>query len=112
METHELLMAILGGGASAALVSGFVQMVIWKLNRKATKEDSEDKSDKHIKTALKLLMHDRIKYLGKCYISEKSIDAEDLRDLMAMHKCYHDDLYGNGFLDSVMAQVKTLPIRK
>jgi hypothetical protein len=27
-----------------------------------------------------------------------------------MHNVYHDNLNGNGFLDSIMAQVKNLPI--
>ena len=112
MTTHELVAVILGGGVTAAAVSGVVQILLWRMNRKASKEDTTDKTDKHVKTALKLLMHDRIKYLGKCYISEKSIDSEDLRDLMEMHRCYHDDLNGNGFLDNVMVQVKALPIRK
>lgn len=108
----ELVIAILGGGAAAAVVSGAIQIMIWKLNRKAELEDKSKNEDKYIKNALKILMQDRIKYLGKCYISEGSIDAEDLRDLMEMHKCYHDDLHGNGFLDNVMDQVKQLLINK
>ena len=109
---NELLLGLLGGGFTAAIVSGVIQIIIWKLNRKAAKEDKTVEKDAHVKTALKLLMYDRIKYLGKCYITGGFIDAEDLRDLMAMHACYHDDLDGNGFLDSVMKQVKNLPIHK
>lgn len=112
MNVSELVIGLLGGGASAAIVSGIIQLVIWKMNRKAAKEDKSEEKDKHVKTALKLLMHDRIKYLGKRYIADGFIDAEDLRDLMAMHACYHDDLDGNGFLDSVMEQVRHLPIHK
>lgn len=108
----ELVIAILGGGAAAAVVSGIIQIVIWKMNRKAAKEDKNDHNNQCVRTALKLLMHDRIKYLGKRYIADGFIDAEDLRDLMAMHACYHDDLDGNGFLDSVMKQVENLPIHK
>lgn len=109
---NELVVAILGGGAVAAVVSGAIQIMIWKMNRKAAKEDKNETKDDHTKTALKLLMYDRIKYLGKCYIADGFIDAEDLRDIMAMHACYHDDLGGNGFLDSVMKQVKNLPMHK
>lgn len=109
---NELLLGLLGGGFTAAVVSGVIQIIIWRLNRKAVKEDKCEEKDAHVKTALKLLMYDRIKYLGKCYIVDGFIDAEDLRDLMTMHACYHDDLDGNGFLDSVMKQVKHLPMHK
>lgn len=109
---NELLAIALGGGMAAAIVSGIIQIVMWKLQRKAELEDKSKKNDDYVKTALKILMQDRIKYLGKRYIINGSIDAEDLRDLMEMHKCYHDDLDGNGFLDNVMAQVKKLPIHK
>ena len=43
----ELLTVILGGGISAAVVSGFVQIVIWRMNRKASQEDK--KNDKGAK---------------------------------------------------------------
>ena len=35
---------------------------------------------------------------------------EYLEDLLDMHKLYHDELGGNGFLDSVIDQVRHLPI--
>lgn len=108
----ELVIAILGGSGAATVVSGIIQIIIWKMNRKAAKEDKNETKDDHVKTALKLLMYDRIKYLGKCYVVDGFIDAEDLRDIMAMHACYHNDLNGNGFLDSVMKQVKNLPMHK
>ena len=108
MNTQDLLMVILGGGFTAALVSGVFQVIILKLNRRNAKDDK----DAHITRALRMILHDRIKYLGKRYIREGYVDAEDLRDLIAMHQCYHDDLKGNGFLDTIMLQVKELPIKK
>lgn len=110
--SNELLTVILGGGISAAIVSGFVQIVIWKMNRKAAKEDKQSDKDDHVKKALCVLLYDRIKYLGRCYIDDGFIMADDLEDLLKMHQIYHDDLDGNGFLDSVMKQVISLPIRK
>jgi len=110
--SNEIWVVALGGGFTAAVVSGLIQIVMWKLNRKAALDDKAKCKDDYVKTALKILMQDRIKYLGKKYISDGAIDAEDLRDLMEMHKCYHDDLSGNGFLDNVMHQVKRLPIHK
>lgn len=112
MALEELLAIALGGGFSAALVSGIIQLALWKLNRKAAKEDKETAGEKHIKKAVCVILYDRVKYLGRRHIQEGFITADDLEDIMAMHKCYHDDLDGNGFLDSLMGQVKALPIRK
>lgn len=106
----EIAIAIISGGAAAAIVSGVIQIILWKMNRKATKEDSETKGEKATKNALRVLLYDRIKYLAKSYITKGSISVEDLEDLMNMHKIYHDDLDGNGFLDSLMGQVKSLPV--
>ena len=111
MEVSELLAIALGGGFSAALVSGIIQLALWRLNRKATKEDAETKGEKDIKAAVRVLLYDRIKHLGRNYIVKGCVSAEDLEDLMSMHKIYHDELDGNGFLDNVMVQVKKLPIR-
>lgn len=107
----EILIPLISGGVVAAFVSGAVQIVLWKLTRGATKEDAREKTDTEIKNALRILLYDRIKHLGRRHIAEKSICAEDLEDLMAMHKIYHDDLDGNGFLDDVMLQVRRLNIR-
>ena len=34
-----------------------------------------------------------------------------MEDLIQMHKIYHDDLEGNGYLDKVMADVQKLKIK-
>lgn len=102
----ELWTAVLTGGVAAALVSGLFSIVLWKMNRKAAKEDKTDDT----KVALRILLYDRIKHLGKAYIEQGHITSEDLEDIITMHRVYHDNLNGNGFLDSIMAQVKNLPI--
>jgi hypothetical protein len=101
----ELFTALLGG-VSAAIVAGVVQIIIWKLTRKATQTDAHDQ----IKNALKILLYDRLKYLSKRSIEKGRIAIDDLEDLIAMHKIYHDDLSGNGLIDKLMEQVKGLPI--
>ena len=111
MNTQELLMVVLGGGFTAALVSGIFQIIILKANRRAANEDKRDNKDAHITKALGIILHDRIKYLGKRHIKNGYIESEDLRDLIEMHMCYHTDLERNGFLDTLMQQVKELPIK-
>ncbi len=112
MSAGELITIIVGGGTVAALISGVVQIVLWKLNRKAKKQDDESDVTKHIKNALCVILYDRIKYLGRHHIGAKFISVEDLEDLTKMHTSYKDDLNGNGFLDNLMAQVRALPIHK
>ena len=111
MPLWEILVIILGSGATAASVTGLLQIMLWKLNRRAAVEDRADGSHKHMECALKAILHDRIKWLGKAHITQGDISTEDLRDLIDMHVCYHE-LKGNGLLDNVMKQVKMLPIRK
>ena len=125
----ELLKAFLGGAGGAALVAGLFALLQWRLNRKATKEDKAadrkvadckargediarvEKRVDALYVANRIQMYDRIKHLGKSYIRQEEISAEDLKDLIDMHKCYHDDLGGNGFLDEIMEQVRHLPIK-
>lgn len=126
-----LLLAILGGAAGAALVSGVFGVIMWKLNRKAAKEDRADERStincaargqeiEKLQTTVDVLiladrtiLYDRIKHLGKSYIAQGYVILEDLEDLDRMHKVYHDPdkLNGNGFLDDLMKAVKSLPKR-
>ena len=129
MTPVELLLAILGSSCGAAAVAGIFGVIQWGLNRKATKEDkAADRSvasckargeeiqrvEKRVDSlyvANRIQLYDRIKHLGKAYIRQGEISPEDLKDLIDMHRCYHDDLGGNGFLDEVMEQVRHLPIK-
>ena len=62
--------------------------------------------------AQKLILLDRILYLGKCYIKEGEISFDDRRRLHEMHDCYHTGLGGNGDADLVMDAVDALPLKK
>lgn len=66
---------------------------------------------KGIQEASRLLMKDRLRFLCVHYIQQGWIYEDELEDLVAMHACYHDDLKGNGFLDSQMERVKNLELR-
>lgn len=101
-----ILIAIISGGVASAIVGGLFSVILWRLNRKAAKEDKGD----DITCGLRMLLYDRIKHLGKSYLTRGEIHSEELEDLIAMHKVYHDKLGGNGFLDNLMRQVERLPI--
>lgn len=111
MSTYQLLSIILGCGLITALVTGLKDLLMWRLKRKATKEDAEDDVNETLKKAIRLIMQDRIKYLGTKYLNDGHISIEDLRDIVAMHDFYHDELRGNGLLDYIMSDVKKLPKR-
>ncbi len=111
MTAIEILSIIFGGGAAAALFNRIGDIVILKINSKAKKEDDETEHEKRTKKALRVILYDRVKHLCRRHIDEGYITADDLEDLIGMHQCYHDDLDGNGFLDSMMAQAKALPVR-
>lgn len=124
----DFLIAILGGSVGAAVVAGLFSLIKWRLDRKATLEDrassqgaancaTRGENLKMIETrvdglyaAMRLQMYNDIKARGKVCIAHKSITSEELEDLTNMHKCYHDALGGNGFLDTLMKQVRHLPI--
>ena len=118
MQVWELIIA----SGIVGLIFGFVQQItMWKLNRKASKEDKaafnieerikalEDKVT-GLSIGQKSILHDRIKWLGMGYIAAHCIDIDDRRDLIEMHKAYHAN-GGNGNLDMLMEEVEKLPLK-
>jgi hypothetical protein len=102
---------LLGGTAVAALINQIGETIRQKSKRKADAEISENKDIAALKTALKWVMYDRIRYLGQVYIGAKEIDFDDRRILNEMHHCYHNGLGGNGDLDTLMKEVNALPLK-
>ena len=97
--TETILIAIISSGALSALISGCFTL----LSQRKRKDDG-------ISAGVRQLLYDRIKYLCKEHISRKYIASNDLEDLLRMHKIYHDDLAGNGFLDDLIHEVRRLEI--
>lgn len=94
-----IILAVIGSSAFSAFVSGIFMLVN---NRK--------KNQNGVAVGVRQLLYDRIKEKGKTYISKGEITNEELEDLIAMHKIYHNDLNGNGYLDQLMAEVKKLKL--
>ena len=131
-----VLLAVAGGAAGAAVINGINERWKFKANRKAVKEDraeaKADKTDELSKTladlqgqlkvlktsdtaqaeALRLILLDRVLYLGRGYIKAGEISYDDHRRFHAMHNCYHSGLGGNGDADLVVAAVDELPLKK
>ena len=125
----EGLIGLLGSAFGAAIVAGFFGILQWRLNRKAQKEDRAadskaancaargaeirvlEKKVNALMVADRTILYDRIKHLAKSYIKRSWISVEEYEDLKRMHQVYHDDLEGNGFLDSIMGEVNKLEKR-
>lgn len=125
----QFLANLLGGAFGAALVAGVFGLIQGRLNRKDQKEDraitrdaascaargEEIKALQQTVNALivadRTILYDRIKHLAKAYIKRGWISVEEYEDLKRMHKVYHDDLNGNGFLDSIMEEVDKIEKR-
>jgi hypothetical protein len=95
----EIIIAILSSGALSAAISGIFAYAVAKR-----------KKDDAVTAGVRQLLYDRIKYLCKEHISRGFIASNDLEDLRRMHKIYHDELNGNGFLDDLMNTVSRLKI--
>lgn len=122
----EILLELLKSAFGAGIVAGLFGIWQWRLNRKAQKEDKAaetavfscaargreieqlQETVNHLIVADRTLLYDRIKHLAKTYIKREYITVEEYEDLERMHKVYHDDLNGNGFLDDIMKEVKKL----
>lgn len=97
-----IVVAIISSGALSTLISGLFNL--WQMRKK--KQDG-------VREGIKILLYDRIKHLGKDYIERGYVTSDELEDLTTMHEIYHDPdgLNGNGFLDAIMKNVKSLPIK-
>lgn len=96
---ESILIAVIGSSALSAVISGIFALI----NNRKKRQDGVSKG-------VRQLLYDRIKYLCKEHIARGYIASNDLEDLSRMHKIYHDDLEGNGFLDDLMHEVRHLKI--
>lgn len=113
---------LLTGVTGAAIVKLLDNLLQWRLDRKAKREDTKQKdteqwredTDRKINALVdgqKSILLDRIQYLGRAYLWEGEIDFNDRRRLHMMHTSYHN-LNGNGDLDTLMSDVDDLPLKE
>lgn len=95
-----IILAIVTSSALSALISGCFTMAA-----------ARKKTESGISAGVRMLLYDRVKHLGEKYRADGEISGDKLEDLIRMHKIYHDELNGNGYLDSVMEAVRALPIK-
>ncbi|MBR2679315.1 MAG: hypothetical protein IKE23_00875 [Exiguobacterium sp.] len=98
---EEILIAVVSSSAFSAVVTAIITAIT-----------ARNKQSDSISAGVRILLYDRIKHLAKGYIHRGWITLEELEDLHSMHKIYHEDLDGNGFLDALMANAQALPIKE
>lgn len=94
----EIILAILGSSALAAVISGIFGLLV-----------SRQHKENGVAAGVRILLYERIKFLGTHYVEKGYVSNDDYEDLLKMHRVYHSPLKGNGFLDDIMEQVKKLP---
>lgn len=130
----ELLGYLLTGATAAAVIKLIDNLLQWHLNRKAKKDDKaeaeaeakkkksekeEEEWKKHtdemiadLTVGVRVILMDRIRYLGQKYIADEEVDFDDRHLLHEMHSVYHNTLGGNGDLDILMEEVNDLPLKR
>lgn len=124
MEFVKYVIGTLCGGGLLTFILALLQRSWAKKDKREAKEENnaeaalkrvEDKLDKVVEAqtivsdAQKVIMVERIRYLGLCYIGQKRIDIFDKEQIKKMHKSYKA-LGGNGDLDTVMDEIEKLPV--
>lgn len=100
-----IIVAIIG----AIFGSGVSSIVIVLLQRKWAKQDKHDERVDALVEANKVLMIDKVRWLGKKYIADGEIHLEDKENLKEMYTAYKR-LGGNGHLDTVMYEIDHLKV--
>lgn len=102
---ESIIIALIG----ALTGSGVSSIIVVLLQRKWANQDQHSEKWYALVDANKVLMIDKVRYLGKKYIAEGAIHLEDKETLMDMYKAYKR-LGGNGHLDTVMEEVNNLKV--
>lgn len=107
----EIIIAVLSGSALSALITQVGNYISERRKRKDSKEDTEDTKDAAVRQGMKLLLADKLQYLGLKYIKEGEITFSNRKMLNEMHSVYHNGLDGNGDFDELMKEWNELPIK-
>jgi hypothetical protein len=85
--------------------TGFWTFLTFLIQRKDKKDNPQAKM-------LKGLGHDRICYLGSCYIKQGAITKDDYENLHDYLYLPYRELGGNGTAEKIMKEVDKLPLVK
>lgn len=92
--------AILGSSVVATFISGLFTLTMKLMEKKGSQSK-----------LLNSITRDRIKQICRKKIMDGYITFDEMEDLVAMHKAYHEN-GGNGYCDDLMERVKRLPLKE
>lgn len=98
-----LILAVVGS-------SGVASIVVACLQRHWSKKDKGDARIDALVEAQQVMMIDRVRYLGRCYIKDGFVSIQDKENLNSMYSAYKA-LGGNGHLETVMSEVDRLEVK-
>ena len=101
----EFLQTLLSGSVGA----GIMAIIVAALQRRWKKKDDKDDAIKALVNAQKVMMVDRVRYLGAKAVERGEITLDEKENLHDMYASYKS-LGGNGHLETVMKEVDKLPI--
>lgn len=99
----------LGTALSGSAGAGIMALVLAWCQRRWRKKDHQEAGIQALVAAQKVLMIDRVRYLGGKYVSQGQITLEDKETLHEMYDAYKA-LGGNGHLTTVMSETDRLPV--
>lgn len=102
-------MDVLATALSGSIGAGIMALVLAWCQRRWKRQDDKDGSIRALVAAQKVLMIDRVRYLGGKYIERGEITLEDLETLHEMYDAYKA-LGGNGHLDPIVDAVDKLEV--
>lgn len=102
----EQILSIIGIVAGS---TGISSIIVACLSRHWAKKDKEDGRIDALVDAQKVLMIDRVRFLGSSYVEKGYVSLEDKENLQSMYDAYKA-LGGNGHLVTIMQEVDRLPI--
>ena len=90
--------------------SGVASIIVALLQRHWSKKDKGDARIDALVEAQQVLMIDRVRHLGKCYIEQGYIALADKENIFGMFNAYKA-LGGNGHLETVMQEIGRLEVK-
>lgn len=98
-STVKIIVAFIGSGVFVTL-----------LNRIFAVIDKRKEKNSATVVGVRALLKSEIRRRGHEHIRDGYITPDDLQEMHEMWQVYHNNLYGNGFLDNMMARVNALPL--